>query len=176
VALRGGGPGQRGARSWSIDPLRTATAEAADWFLQPLPGTDVALALGMLHVLVRDELVDHDYVHQHAVGFDALAEHVAEWTPVRAGRGAASTAADIERLARLYGTTSPAFIRTLIGAEHHEHGAMFFRTLACLPVLTGSWKAPGRWPGPVGRLVVRRQRRRLGVRPAVEQTTRSHPA
>ncbi len=132
-----------GATVVVIDPLRTATAQAADWFLQPLPGTDVALMLGVLHVLVRDDLVDHDYVARHTEGFDDLAERVAGWTPERAGAACGLEADDVERLGRLYGSTTPAFIRALIGGEHHEHGAMFFRTLACLPTVTGQWRHRG---------------------------------
>ena len=132
-----------GATVVVIDPLRTMTAQAADWFIQPLPGTDVALMLGMMHVLIRDGLTDRDYIERHAVGYEALAERAAEWTPGRAAAACGVPAADIERLARAYGSTQPAFIRTLVGAEHHENGAMFFRTLACLPALTGSWRDRG---------------------------------
>ena len=132
-----------GATVVVIDPLRTMTAQAADWFIQPLPGTDVALMLGMMHVLIRDGLTDRDYIERHAVGYEALAERAAEWTPGRAAAACGVPAADIERFARAYGSTQPAFIRTLVGAEHHENGAMFFRTLACLPALTGSWRDRG---------------------------------
>lgn len=132
-----------GATVVAVDPVRTATARAADWFVQPLPGTDVALMLGMMHVLVHDDLIDHDYVERHATGFDDLAEHVAGWTPERAAAACGIEAGAVERLAHAYGTTTPAFIRTLIGPEHHEQGAMFFRTLACLPVLTGAWRHRG---------------------------------
>lgn len=126
-----------------IDPIRTLTAEAADWFLQPLPGTDVALMLGVLHVLVRDDLVDHAYVADHAVGFEELAAQVAAWTPQRTAEVCGLAVEDVERLATMYGTTRRSFIRTLIGAEHHEQGAAFFRTLACLPVVTGAWRHLG---------------------------------
>jgi anaerobic selenocysteine-containing dehydrogenase len=132
-----------GATVVVIDPLRTATAEAADWFVQPRPGTDVALMLAMMHVLVRDGLVDHDYVTQHATGYDELCSRTADWTPERAAEVCGVATDEIERLATAYGTIRPAFIRTLIGAEHHEHGAMFFRTLACLPVLVGAWRDRG---------------------------------
>ncbi len=132
-----------GARVVVIDPLRTMTAESADWFLQPLPGTDVALMLAIMHVLIRDGLVDEEYVAAHATGFDDLAAHVAGWTPQRAAAECGIEPADIERLAALYGSTKRTFVRTLIGAEHHENGAMFFRTLACLPVLTGAWTVQG---------------------------------
>ncbi|HEY8092566.1 MAG TPA: molybdopterin-dependent oxidoreductase [Acidimicrobiales bacterium] len=132
-----------GATVVVIDPIRTATAEAADWFVQPLPGTDVALMLAMMHVLVRDGLIDHDYVAAHTVGFPELSAHVAGWTPERAAAVCGLDAVEIERLARVYGSTRPALIRTLIGAEHHEHGAMFYRSLACLPALTGAWRDRG---------------------------------
>ena len=132
-----------GATVVVIDPIRTMTADSADWFIQPLPGTDVALMLAVMHVLIRDDLIDHDYVDRYASGFDELKARVAEWDPVRAGQVCGLAADEIEAFARAYGTTRPSFIRTLIGAEHHEHGAMFFRTLGCLPVLTGAWRERG---------------------------------
>ncbi len=132
-----------GAQVVVIDPIRTITADSADWFVQPLPGTDVALMLAMMHVLIRDRLVDTDWVTAHTLGFDQLAAHVAEWTPARAEATCGVPAADIERLATMYGTIRPAAIRTLIGAEHHEHGAMFFRTITCLPALVGAWRDHG---------------------------------
>ncbi len=132
-----------GATVVVIDPIRTATAEAADWFLQPRPGTDVALMLAMMHVLVRDGLVDREWVDAHTVGFDDLAAHVADWTPARAAAITGLDEGDIETLARRFGTEAPAAIRTLVGAEHHEHGAMFFRTLTCLPALIGAWRHLG---------------------------------
>ena len=134
---------QRGAEVVVIDPIRTITADSADRFIQPVPGTDVALMLAMMHVLIRDDLIDHDYVARHAVGFDRLAAHVAGWTPARAEEICGVPASEIEQLATSYGSTRGAFIRTLIGPEHHENGAMFFRTIACLPVLTGAWRHRG---------------------------------
>ncbi len=133
----------KGAQVVVIDPLRTMTADSADWFLQPLPGTDVALMLAVMHVLIRDGLVDHGWVAAHTLGFDDLATHVADWTPTRAAQVCGLAEADVERLARMYGTIRPAAIRTLVGAEHHEHGAMFFRTLTCLPALVGAWRDRG---------------------------------
>ena len=132
-----------GARVVVIDPIRTITAGSADWFIQPLPGTDVALMLALMHVLIRDDLIDHDYVQAHSVGFEQLAERVGDWTAERAGEVCGLDPAEIESLARAYGSVSRSFIRTLIGAEHHENGAMFFRTLGCLPVLTGAWRHRG---------------------------------
>src|SRR5690606_29399883 len=122
---------------------RTITAEEADQFVQPLPGTDIAMMLAMTHVIVRDGLVDRDWVDEHTLGFDELAAHVADWTPARAAPERGVHADVIEALAREYATTRPAAIRTLIGAEHHENGAMFYRTLACLPAVTGAWRERG---------------------------------
>lgn len=133
----------KGARVVVIDPIRTITAGSADWFIQPLPGTDVALMLAVMHVLVRDDLIDREYVQAHSAGFEQLAEHVAAWSPERAAAVCGLDPTEIESLALAYGSTPRSFIRTLIGAEHHENGAMFFRTLACLPVLTGSWRHRG---------------------------------
>ncbi len=132
-----------GATIVVVDPVRTITASSADWFIQPLPGTDAALMLAMMHVLIRDDLIDHDYIEKHTVGFDRLVAHVSTWTPEHAAEVCGVGADEIERLATVYGTASPAFIRTLIGAEHHENGATFFRTLAILPTITGSWQHRG---------------------------------
>lgn len=132
-----------GATLVVIDPMRTATADAADVFLQPLPGTDIALVLAMLHVLIRDDLLDHEWIDAHTAGFAELRDHVAEWTPTRAAAATGLDAVAIETLARQYGTIRPAAIRTLIGGEHHENGAMFFRSLACLPALVGAWRDLG---------------------------------
>lgn len=133
----------QGAKVVVIDPVRTVTAEAADWFIQPLPGTDVALMLAMMHVIIRDDLIDRDYVTRHTEGFDELADHVRSCSPAWAAEICGLDASTIERLAREYATVRPAMIRTLIGAEHREQGAMFFRTITCLPALIGSWRELG---------------------------------
>lgn len=133
----------KGAKVVVVDPIRTITADEADWFIQPFPGTDTALMLAMMHVIIRDELCDDEFVAQHTEGFEELAAEVASWTPERAAAECGVAAADIETFAREYATAQPAFIRTMIGAEHRENGAMLFRTMACLPTLTGSWKHRG---------------------------------
>jgi anaerobic selenocysteine-containing dehydrogenase len=132
-----------GAKVIAIDPVRTITADAADEFIQPLPGTDIALMLALMHVLIRDDLIDAPWVAAHTLGFDELRAHVADWTPERAAAVCSLDAGVIERLAADYGTIRPAAIRTLIGAEHHENGAMFYRTLAVLPALVGAWADRG---------------------------------
>lgn len=132
-----------GAEVVVIDPVRTITADAADRYLQPRPGTDVALMLAMMHVLFRDGLADREWMAEHTVGAEDLEAHVAPCTPEWAEEICGVPANEIEWLAHRYGTVRPAMIRTLIGAEHHEHGAMFFRTLACLPALVGGWLERG---------------------------------
>ena len=133
----------KGAKVVVVDPIRTITADEADWFIQPFPGTDTALMLAMMHVIIRDKLCDDEFVAQHTEGFAELCTEVAAWTPERAAAECGVEAADIETFAHEYATAQPAFIRTMIGAEHRENGAMLFRTMACLPTLTGSWKHRG---------------------------------
>lgn len=132
-----------GAKLVVIDPIRTVTADLADWFIQPRPGTDTAFALAMLNVIIGEGLVDGEFVANHVSGYDDLCRAAAEWTPSRAAQECGIDAADIERLAREYATTTPAFIRTLIGAEHRANGGLIFRTLACLPTVTGQWRHLG---------------------------------
>ena len=139
---------KRGARLVVIDPIRTLTADAidpdrGDRFIQPLPGTDTAMMLAMMHVIIRDGLTNAPWIAEHTTGFDELSDAVADWTPERAAAATGLDADLIEQLAHDYATIRPAGIRTLIGAEHHENGAMFFRTLACLPSLTGAWADRG---------------------------------
>ena len=78
---------KKGARLIVIDPYRSKTAEKADWHIAPLPGTDGALALAMMHVLFRDDLIDHDYVSKFTVGVDGLKARAMEWSPARAAVG-----------------------------------------------------------------------------------------
>lgn len=134
---------RRGAKIVVVDPIRTRTAEAADWHLQIKPASDAALALAMMHVMIRDGLVDHEYVSQHAIGYDALAHRARQYSPEQVSPTVGLPAAEIERFAREYATTQPSLLRPLIGLEHHRNGAMQFRTLACLAVLSGSWKHRG---------------------------------
>lgn len=132
-----------GAKLVVIDPIRTLTANDCDQHIQPLPGTDIAMMQAMMHVIIRDDLTDHEWVEAHTLGFDELAESVVTTTPEWAAAQCGVDADVIETLAREYATVRPAAIRTLIGAEHHENGAMFYRTMACLPALTGAWRDRG---------------------------------
>jgi len=132
-----------GARVVVIDPARTRTARAAgEWF--PLrPGTDAALALAMMHVIIGEGLIDADYVARYTFGFDALAARVAEWTPERAASITGAPAEQIRELARAYATTRPAAIRVNYGLQRHAGGGMAARTVACLPALVGAWRDHG---------------------------------
>ena len=132
-----------GAQVVVIDPLNTRTAARADWHLRPLPGTDAALALGMMRVMVDEGLHDADYVAQHTHGFEPLRARLADYAPERVAQITGVMRDDIVKLARLYATTRPAAIRLLVGMEHHAQGAMMFRAIACLPALSGAWRERG---------------------------------
>jgi anaerobic selenocysteine-containing dehydrogenase len=134
---------RHGARMVVIDPLKTRTAAAADWHVRPLPGSDAALALGMMHVIVAEGLHDERYVAEHTVGFEKLCERLADYAPERAAELTGLDASEIMPLARAYATTRPAAIRVLIGLEHHAEGETIFRAIACLPALVGAWRERG---------------------------------
>src|SRR5262249_45158808 len=110
---------------------------------QVRPGTDAALALGMMHVIVRDGLHDREYVAANTVGFEKLALRLAEYPPERVERITGVPADTIETLGREYATTRPAFIRIGNGLQHHDNGGMAVRTVACLPGLVGAWRDVG---------------------------------
>ena len=134
---------EAGARLVVIDPARTRTSEQADWHVRPRPGTDTALALGMMHVIVRDGLHDADYIERYTTGFEALRARMAEYPPERVAEITGIAASDIEQLATGYATTRPSVIRTLVGMEHHAHGGMAYRAIACLPSIIGAWRERG---------------------------------
>jgi len=132
-----------GTRLVVIDPLRSPTAARADWHLRPRPGTDPALALGLMHLIVREGLHDADYVERYTVGFDQLQERLAAYPPERVAEITGLKASDVKELAKAYAITRPAAIQVHIGMEKHRHGGMTFRSLACLPALVGAWREPG---------------------------------
>jgi anaerobic selenocysteine-containing dehydrogenase len=133
----------QGAKVVVVDPIRTVTAEAADSFVQLLPGTDAALALGIVHVLIRDGLVDEGYVERRTTGFEGLADAAAPWTPERTAATCGIAAGQVVELARDVGTIRPSVIRVLIGAEHTAHGAEAYRAIATIPSITGAWQDRG---------------------------------
>jgi anaerobic selenocysteine-containing dehydrogenase len=132
-----------GATVICIDPLRTATAHDSDMFVQPLPGTDTALMLGLINYWIQHNHIDHQYVSDFAEGFADLATEAALWDSLRVAEVCGLTVQEIERLATTIADAPPAHFRTVIGAEHREHGAQFFRLLTALPVLLGSWRHRG---------------------------------
>ncbi len=132
-----------GARIVTIDPLRTRTAQQSDEHIPIMPGTDGALALGMMHIIVRDGLQDQEYIDQHTIGFDALKERAAEYPPERVSTITGIPAGTIERLSHEYAQAQPAFIRLNYGLQRHAGGGMAVRTIFCLPALVGSWRHPG---------------------------------
>ncbi|MBR9999316.1 MAG: molybdopterin oxidoreductase family protein [Cyclobacteriaceae bacterium] len=132
-----------GARLVVIDPLKTGTAAKSDWHLRPVPGTDAALALGMMHIIIREDLYDREYVENYTVGFGKLKEHVLKFPPEKVAEITGLDPEEIVVLAREYAATRPSCIRTMIGMEHHANGASTFRAIAGLPGLTGAWRHQG---------------------------------
>jgi anaerobic selenocysteine-containing dehydrogenase len=134
---------RNGARFYTIDPRRNRTGAAADKHFFINPGSDTALALGMMHVIVGEKLYDADYIGRHTTGFAELAERVKEYPPARAAALTGIAEDEIVALAREYATTRPAAIRLNYGVQRSDRGAMAVRTIALLPALTGSWKEVG---------------------------------
>ncbi|MFN2645791.1 MAG: molybdopterin-dependent oxidoreductase, partial [Burkholderiales bacterium] len=132
---------RRGAKVIAIDPYRSLSAEKCTQHVALLPGTDGALALGMMHVLMREGLVERDYVARYTLGYDALEQRVlAEYPPERVARLCGLRAEEVVQLARDYGTTKPAAIRLNYGMQRHAGGGIAARTIACLPALVGAWR------------------------------------
>ena len=132
-----------GAKLVVIDPYRTRTARLADWYIPINPGTDVALALGLVHVIVADDLHDADYLREQTVGFEALRDRAREYTPDRVSAWTGIPADDIRRLAREYATVRPAVIRVNYGVQRTQNGGMAVRAISMLPAVTGSWREVG---------------------------------
>ena len=135
---------RRGAKLIAIDPYRSLTAEKCHQHIALLPGTDAALALGMMHVLIAEHLLDDDYIARHTLGFEQLKARAAEWTPERAAATCGISAAEVVQLARDYGQAArrgePVAIRVNYGVQRVRGGGMSVRTIACLPALVGAWR------------------------------------
>jgi anaerobic selenocysteine-containing dehydrogenase len=134
---------RNGARFYTIDPHQNRTGRLSDRHYAIRPGTDAALALAIMHVILSEGLEDRAYVEQHTLGVEELRARVCPWTPQRASELTGLVADDIVELAREYATTHPAAIRLNYGVQRSERGAMSVRTIALLPALTGAWKYPG---------------------------------
>ena len=134
---------RRGAKVIVIDPMRHATAKHADWHIPIRPGTDGALALAMMHVIITEGLTDEAYVRDHTVGYEELVERVRTNTPEWASAQTGIPADDIRTLAREYAASEPSMIRIGVAIERHAGGGQTVRSIACLPALVGAWRKVG---------------------------------
>lgn len=134
---------RRGAKLIVIDPYRSRTARMCDEHVFVRPGTDAALALGMMKVIEEDGLVDTDYVQQHTVGYELFAERLRSLSLAELSRACDVPTEKIQELARTFACTRPAAIRTGIGIQRCGGGAAAVRAVACLPAQTGAWREVG---------------------------------
>ncbi|AWM44373.1 MULTISPECIES: molybdopterin oxidoreductase family protein [Bacillus amyloliquefaciens group] len=134
---------KKGAKIVVIDVHKNQTGRLADWFIPIRPGTDAALALGIMHVLFDENLHDEAFLTEYTEGSDELKAHVKHYDPETVSAITGVKAGDIRRLARMYGETSPSLIRIGNGIQHHDNGGMIVRTVACLPAVTGQWLNTG---------------------------------
>jgi len=135
---------KRGAKLWVVDVYRTRTAELADEFVQLRPGTDAALALGLMYVLISEDLLDHDYIERFTHGFERLKPHVLEnYHPAKVSSITGVPEEVIGRMGRAYGTAKAPFIRSGYGYTRHTNGGMSMRSVACLPGLVGAFRKRG---------------------------------
>ena len=150
---------REGARLVCIDPRRTETAEKCHEHIALRPGTDAALALALMHELVVNDWLDHDYIARHTLGFERLRERALQWPPERAAEVCGVPAEQIRRLAHDYVHTRPAAIRLNYGMQRTRGGGNAVRAVACLPALVGAWRdaAGGLLLSNSGRFPVRRE-------------------
>src|SRR6185295_1728572 len=134
---------ERGAKIIAIDPIRTRTAAQCDEWVAIRPGTDAALALGMMHVLFELGLEDNEFIAAHTVGIEELRERAREYSPERVSSITGIPAETIVSLGERYARSKATFIRVNYGLQRHAGGGMAVRTIACLPALTGHWRRPG---------------------------------
>lgn len=134
---------KNGAKVVVIDPVSTRTAKQADWHLRIRPGTDGALALGMMNVIIAENLVDHDYVDKYTLGFDELSARALDFTPEKVAEITGVSASDVRTLAREYATTQPSAIREGVALERSRGGGQAIRAITCLPALVGAWRHVG---------------------------------
>jgi anaerobic selenocysteine-containing dehydrogenase len=134
---------ERGARVIAIDPLQTRTAAQCDEWIAIRPGTDAALALGMMNVLFVEGLEDRDYLERYTLGADELRARARQYPPERVAAITGIPAERVIQLGREYGRAKAAFIRVNYGLQRHAGGGMAVRTIACLPAVTGHWRRAG---------------------------------
>ena len=134
---------KRGAPIICIDPIRTRTALQCDEWIPIRPGTDAALALGMMHVIFAKGLEDRDYLEHYTLGHEAMRQRAAEWTPARTSAVTGLAEDVITSLAERFRPAQAAFVRVNYGLQRHAGGGMAVRTIACLPAVTGHWRRAG---------------------------------
>lgn len=134
---------KNGAKIVVIDVHQNQTGKLADWFIPIMPGTDAALALGIMHVLFAEGAADESFLTEYTVGAEELREHVKSYDPETVANITGIPAEDIYKLARMYGAASPSFIRIGNGLQHHDNGGMCIRAISCLPAITGQWLQKG---------------------------------
>ncbi|MGI9302854.1 MAG: molybdopterin-containing oxidoreductase family protein [Gammaproteobacteria bacterium] len=134
---------KNGAKVVVIDPVRTRTAKQADWHIPIKPGTDAALALGMMNVIIAEDLVDREYVDKYTLGYEELKARAAEYPPAKVAGITGIPAEDIAKLAREYATTQPSAIRQGVAIERSPGGGDAIRAITALPALVGAWRHVG---------------------------------
>jgi len=131
---------RNGAKLVCIDPRKSETADKCHEHIALRPGTDAALALALMHELIVNDWLDHDYIARHTLGWDPLRERALQWPPERAAEVCGIPVEQIRQLAKDYGTTKPAAIRLNYGMQRVRGGGNAVRAVACLPALTGAWR------------------------------------
>ncbi|MCE1193596.1 MAG: molybdopterin oxidoreductase family protein [Acidovorax sp.] len=131
---------RNGAKLVCIDPRKSETADKCHEHIALRPGTDAALALALMHELIVNDWLDHDYIARHTLGWEPLRERALQWPPERAAEVCGIPAEQIRQLAKDYGTTKPAAIRLNYGMQRVRGGGNAVRAVACLPALTGAWR------------------------------------
>ena len=129
-----------GAKLVCIDPRKTETADKCQQHIALMPGTDGALALGLMHELIVNDWLDHDYIDRHTDGWPKLSARALQWPPERAAQVCGIAADEVRGLARDYGCTRPAAIRLNYGMQRVRGGGNAVRLIAILPCLTGAWR------------------------------------
>jgi len=134
---------KNGAKVVVIDPIRTRTAAQSDWHLAPMPGTDGALALGLLHVVLEEGKEDRNFIERRTVGWEAFRRRILEFPPSRAAAITGLSEDSIVELGKLLAETRPTAIRIGIGLQRHGGGGMAVRTITCMAGVTGDWSHLG---------------------------------
>ena len=134
---------RNGASIVAIDPIRTRTAAACDWHLAPIPGSDAALALGLMNVVLSEGKEDRAFIDEHTTGWDSFRRRILEFPPSRAADITGLSTEAIVKLGKQLADVRPTGIRIGIGIQRHGGGGMAVRTITCIPGVTGDWRYAG---------------------------------